>query len=200
MILLITISLWNLLRWHCEIIFHSQCPSVRSMWVWYNCREMVIESYCSPMRSPWCSDENLGRSLSVEVRSKFVSSFIINNLFIVRIHATFPSYISLVVSGLGYRLWWNLTTESLSLWVFLNCQLFLPLLLFLPNIKCHHCFFLVSEMLRPGGKPAGFSGWTLLSAIPSSDAAASWVSAGAALRFRPFFLLKNHFFFSIYFY
>ena len=129
---------------------------------------MVIESYFSPMRSPWCSDENLGRSLSIEVRSKFVYSFIINNLFIVRIYATFSSYISLVVSGLGYRLWWNLITESLSLWVFLNCQLFLPLLLFLPNVKCHHHFFLISEMLKPGGKPAGFSGWTLLSAIPAS--------------------------------
>ena len=150
---------------------------------------MVIELYCSPMRSTWCSDENLGRSLSIEVRSKFVCSFVINNLFIIRIYMTFSSYISLVVHGLGY----GLITESLSLWVFLNCQLFLLLLLFLPNVKCHHCLFLISEMLKPGGKATVFSGWTLLSVIPSSATAVSWVSAVVALRFRPFFLLKNHF-------
>lgn len=57
------------------------------------------------------------------------------------------------------------------------------------NIKCRRCLFLISEMLKPGGKAAAFGVWPALSVAPSSATAVSWGSSVAALRFSPFFLL-----------
>lgn len=80
------------------------------------------------MRSIWCCDENLGRSLSVQVRSRCIRSFIISNLFTLRVSCGFITR-SLVVDGLGYRFWWSLSIFKF----FLSWQLFLPLLLLPPR-------------------------------------------------------------------